>query len=66
VTYIGEDSVWDIAEKNLEDALIANKLNYTMDIGGGAYYGPKIDVKVFDCYGREHQIGKFPLGLMEI
>lgn len=51
---------WDIAENDLAKALdmftAKHKLaQWRDDVGGGAFYGPKIDIKVFDCMGREHQ-----------
>src|SRR5262245_45220356 len=52
---LGTDAMWDIAEKALESALKRRGLTYRMDIGGGAFYGPKIDVKFNDAIGREWQ-----------
>jgi threonyl-tRNA synthetase len=54
---IGEDSVWDIATQGLKEALTANNLAYSIDEGGGAFYGPKIDIKITDAIGRKWQCG---------
>lgn len=54
---IGEDSVWELATQGLKDALDNNRLPYTIDEGGGAFYGPKIDVKITDALGRKWQCG---------
>jgi threonyl-tRNA synthetase len=49
--------LWDDAEQNLTEALneFAGEDNWKDDAGGGAFYGPKIDIKVKDCMGRSHQ-----------
>ncbi|MSR07759.1 MAG: threonine--tRNA ligase [Gemmatimonadetes bacterium] len=52
---IGNDEAWDVAEQALAKALERRGLKYGMDVGGGAFYGPKIDVKVRDAIGREWQ-----------
>src|SRR5713226_9595215 len=52
---LGDDRMWDVAEKALESALKRRGLTYRMDIGGGAFYGPKIDIKFNDAIGREWQ-----------
>ena len=54
---IGEDAVWDLATNALKDALTDNDLPFTIDEGGGAFYGPKIDVKITDALGRKWQCG---------
>ena len=54
---IGDDAVWEIATQGLKDALTENNLPYTIDEGGGAFYGPKIDVKITDALGRKWQCG---------
>jgi len=54
---IGEDSVWDLATQGLKNALDENNLPYKIDEGGGAFYGPKIDVKITDALGRKWQCG---------
>ncbi|MFQ5529605.1 MAG: threonine--tRNA ligase [Gemmatimonadota bacterium] len=52
---IGEDAVWDRAEAALRQALDRTGREYGMDEGGGAFYGPKIDIKFKDAIGREWQ-----------
>ncbi len=52
---LGDDKMWDVAEKALEGALKRRGLTYRMDVGGGAFYGPKIDIKFNDAIGREWQ-----------
>ena len=54
---IGEDAVWELATQGLKDALDGNNLPYTIDEGGGAFYGPKIDIKITDAIGRKWQCG---------
>jgi threonyl-tRNA synthetase len=54
---IGNDAVWDMATQGLKDALEGNNLTYSIDEGGGAFYGPKIDVKITDALGRKWQCG---------
>jgi threonyl-tRNA synthetase len=52
---IGEDAVWDRAEAALRQALDRTGREYGVDEGGGAFYGPKIDIKFNDAIGREWQ-----------
>ncbi len=52
---IGEDEVWDHAEASLYQALERLAVDYGLDEGGGAFYGPKIDIKFRDAIGREWQ-----------
>jgi threonyl-tRNA synthetase len=54
---VGEDEVWDKAEKALEDALNAKGLEWKLQPGEGAFYGPKIDFSLRDCLGRVWQCG---------
>jgi len=54
---IGDDAVWDMATQGLKDALESRNLSYGIDEGGGAFYGPKIDVKITDAIGRKWQCG---------
>ncbi len=53
---VGEVEQWDAAETALEDSLKRANLAYDVDQGGGAFYGPKIDLKVKDAIGREWQL----------
>src|SRR5213592_935468 len=52
---LGADATWDQAERALEEALKHRGATYRIDQGGGAFYGPKIDVKFNDAIGREWQ-----------
>jgi len=58
---VGDDEVWDVATKALKDAMDTNELSYGIDEGGGAFYGPKIDIKITDAIGREWQCGTVQL-----
>lgn len=57
VKSIGSDEVWDIATNALKEALKDNHIDYKVDEGGGAFYGPKIDIKITDAIGRKWQCG---------
>jgi threonyl-tRNA synthetase len=50
---IGDEAVWDRAVGDLERAMKERGLSYKVDEGGGAFYGPKIDIKWVDALGRE-------------
>ncbi len=52
---VGDDSIWKQALDSLEKAVKAEGLAYEVDNGGGAFYGPKIDLKIKDALGREWQ-----------
>jgi threonyl-tRNA synthetase len=52
---LGDDATWDKAEATLEAALQRMKIPYRVDAGGGAFYGPKIDIKFKDAIGRVWQ-----------
>lgn len=52
---VGSDEIWDAATLALEGALKAKGWDYTIDEGGGAFYGPKIDLKIQDAIGRKWQ-----------
>ncbi|MCL2318847.1 MAG: threonine--tRNA ligase [Treponema sp.] len=53
---VGEQSQWDAALESLRKAVEAEGLAYEIDEGGGAFYGPKIDLKIKDALGREWQM----------
>jgi threonyl-tRNA synthetase len=53
---VGDQSRWDAALESLRKAIEAEGLDYEMDEGGGAFYGPKIDLKIKDALGREWQM----------
>ena len=53
--YVGEPEMWEHATESLRQALVTRGLPYGIDEGGGAFYGPKIDIKIKDALGREWQ-----------
>jgi len=53
---VGEVELWRKAEDSLKTALEKENLSYQLDEGGGAFYGPKIDIKIKDALGREWQL----------
>jgi len=61
---IGEESLWDEAEAALEDALNDADLDWELQPGEGAFYGPKIEFSLRDCIGRVWQCGTIQLDFM--
>ena len=61
--FMGEIETWNKAEKELKEVLteICGEGNYRISEGDGAFYGPKIDIKMKDCLGREWQMGTVQL-----
>lgn len=61
--FMGDISTWNNAEKDLKAVLddLCGKGNYRVNEGDGAFYGPKIDIKMKDCLGREWQTGTIQL-----
>ena len=60
---VGDDSVWDKAEASLLEAVKASKLEYTINKGEGAFYGPKIEFVLRDAIGRDWQCGTLQVDL---
>ncbi len=58
---VGSDEVWEKAEEGLRNALAENDIEYEVNEGDGAFYGPKIDFVVFDALDREWQLGTVQL-----
>jgi threonyl-tRNA synthetase len=58
---VGEDALWDRAEKALEEALDHKKLDWRLQPGEGAFYGPKIEFSLKDCLERVWQLGTIQL-----
>ena len=58
---IGDDAVWDLATQGLVEALERKGWAYKIDEGGGAFYGPKIDLKIEDAIGRMWQCSTIQL-----
>ena len=53
---VGDAARWEVAQRSLEAALKAEGIAYELDEGGGAFYGPKIDLKTRDAIGRQWQM----------
>lgn len=60
---IGSDEFWEKATEAIRDALVEKGMEFGIDEGGGAFYGPKIDVKITDCIGRKWQCGTIQVDL---
>lgn len=60
---MGSDEAWEIATNGLRDALDENKIQYTVNEGDGAFYGPKIDFHLEDSIGRTWQCGTIQLDM---
>ncbi len=58
---VGSDEVWEVSTNALKAAMDKHELAYEIDEGGGAFYGPKIDIKITDAIGREWQCGTIQL-----
>lgn len=58
---LGDDRLWEEAEAALQNALELFGKKYKLNPGDGAFYGPKIDIKLFDTMNREHQCGTIQL-----
>ncbi len=52
---VGSDDIWDESTNALEQALLRKGWKYSIDEGGGAFYGPKIDINIQDALGRKWQ-----------
>jgi threonyl-tRNA synthetase len=60
---MGDPAMWETAETAIRRSLEATGRPFEVDEGGGAFYGPKIDLKIRDALGREWQCGTFQLDL---
>ncbi len=60
---IGSDEVWEEATQALKNALETCSIPYKIDEGGGAFYGPKIDIKITDAIGRKWQCGTIQIDM---
>ncbi len=58
---VGDNALWDMATDGLRQALGSAGLDYVVEEGGGAFYGPKIDVDVTDAIGRPWQLSTIQL-----
>jgi len=59
--HIGSDEIWETATKALEEALKHKDIEYKINEGDGAFYGPKIDFHIKDCLKRSWQLGTIQL-----
>ena len=59
--YVGSDEIWEKSTEALKQALNHKGWNYVVDEGGGAFYGPKIDIKIEDAIGRRWQCSTIQL-----
>jgi len=59
--HIGSDEIWDISTDALKNALKNKKIQYKVNPGDGAFYGPKIDFHIKDCLKRSWQLGTIQL-----
>jgi threonyl-tRNA synthetase len=59
--YVGDSGDWDAAERILVDIVQKLGMNFTVEVGEAAFYGPKVDFVVRDCIGREWQLGTVQL-----
>ncbi len=60
---VGDDEIWDKAEASLLEAVKASKLEYSINKGEGAFYGPKIEFVLRDAIGRDWQCGTLQVDL---
>ncbi len=60
---VGDDEIWDKAEASLLEAVKASKLQYSINKGEGAFYGPKIEFVLRDAIGRDWQCGTLQVDL---
>lgn len=60
---IGANEVWESATQALVEALREHGIDYKIDEGGGAFYGPKIDIKITDAIGRKWQCGTIQIDM---
>jgi len=63
--YLGDMSLWETAQAQLKNAVIANELEYFEQEGEAAFYGPKIDFMATDAIGREHQVATVQLDFVQ-
>lgn len=64
-SFMGDPSVWGMAEKSLEEILKSSQKEYFVAEGEGAFYGPKIDILMKDSLGREWQMGTLQLDFQQ-
>lgn len=63
--YLGSAELWESAQSQLKNAVVANELDYFEQEGEAAFYGPKIDFMATDAIGREHQVATVQLDFVQ-
>lgn len=63
--YLGDGKLWESAQEQLKNAVLANDLDYFEEEGEAAFYGPKIDFMATDAIGREHQLATVQLDFVQ-
>ena len=63
--YLGDKSLWEMAQAQIKEAAIENGLDYFEMEGEAAFYGPKIDFMAEDAIGREHQVATIQLDFVQ-
>ena len=63
--YLGDKKLWEMAQKQIKQAAIDNKLDFFEMEGEAAFYGPKIDFMAEDAIGREHQVATIQLDFVQ-
>jgi len=63
--YLGDMALWETAQAQLKQAVLANELEYFEQDGEAAFYGPKIDFMATDAIGREHQVATVQLDFVQ-
>jgi threonyl-tRNA synthetase len=63
--FVGSDEIWEVATRTLEEVALESQLQLVPDVGGAAFYGPKISVQVRDAIGRTWQISTIQLDFNE-
>ena len=63
--YLGDKKLWEMAQKQIKQAAIDNKLEFFEAEGEAAFYGPKIDFMAEDAIGREHQVATIQLDFVQ-
>jgi len=63
--YLGSQKLWESAQTQLKNAVLANELEYFEQEGEAAFYGPKIDFMATDAIGREHQVATVQLDFVQ-
>ncbi|MBP9738215.1 threonine--tRNA ligase [Candidatus Saccharibacteria bacterium] len=63
--YLGDPRLWESAQVQLKEAVVANGLDFYEENGEAAFYGPKIDFMATDAIGREHQVATIQLDFVQ-